>query len=208
MIQNDVARTYTGLLSRFGTFARAADHTFQLNVQGPEAKGHSNAVDFPGASQKSGQFRTLLGPTPQYAENDFPALAEVASLERKIIPNNLKFNYHLGTCKDADADLASGKPACTKFDRDAVQIQFWRSLSSADIQDFPLKVAQYNKIMGRPKSAELKAQVPSDLQMYQYLSNGNMPEDFIVIVAAPILCGNEASSAKVRWNFHTCPGYY
>jgi hypothetical protein len=199
LIQNEVVQTYMDLVRKFGTLTRV----------GRDAVGYRLELETPGKTSNRGQlnlqlqhqdhFRTLLDPQAMVTQNDYPALDEISSLKKRTVPEGLHPFYSV-TCDDDVAD-ASDRPKCSKVDRSASQLQMWRSLTSDDILSYAGNVSKYNSMLRRAKMDTIPTQTPKDLQLFQYISASDLPEDFSLLIGLPasIVCGDAPSDWRFQY---------
>jgi hypothetical protein len=200
VIHNEIAQVYTTLVQRFGTLTRISkdDRSYELRVETPGKINNSGRLSL--QRQHSDQFRTLLDPEGDES-TDFPAIDEILSLKQKIVPQNLHSFYSIH-CLDGDDADPPDRPRCKKVDRSVSSAMFWRSLTSDDIQNYSTNVVKYNTLLRRAKKDPLLVKVPDDLQLFQYLSNGQLPENFAFLIGVPAAEGCGDDIGVMGWNFN------
>ncbi len=179
VIENDVFRTYAELLRAHGVTTKVSKTgdeftMMRLRIEAPGALPAQEGED----ELQGTTLRTLLGPIDARG-GDYPAIDEFLALRAKTIPHNLYFFYDL-YCTDANAGFDN--PTCTKYEVSTAQVHFWRPLTLDDVSNYTANARRFNAALRRDPSKKVSDLVPAELRFVQYLANGNLPDDFIILV--------------------------
>ena len=202
VIENELTETYRDLVRRFGMVVRTGPNarSLTLNIETPGKVNNEGGIDV--QEQHSGRLSSLLDTDADHPEGDFPALKEIVSLQKRVIPSGLNFFYLISQCHDKDdADLMD-KPRCNNFKASESRFQFWRPLTVADVQNYATNVATYNGLLHRHRKDPISVQTPKELQLFRYLAGGQeLPEDFSLLIgrADEAGCGDERTG--LGWSF-------
>jgi hypothetical protein len=212
VVQNEVFKTYAGLLKQFGTTSEApkeqGEMVTTLSVNAPDPKSvtddtPTNRVDDTVTPRKVTKFQDS-----NYSP-DFPATDEIAALRKKQIPNNLNYYYSVGSGYCADTKNF----VCKAIDKDNLaEMLFWRGMQADDIANYAKNAKAYNAqlLQVRKNRADAKYSfVPANLEfkyltLMKQIAGDNWPEDLVVMIGRHMMngCGTENDLPGVAgWSF-------
>jgi hypothetical protein len=171
IIRNEVFSTYSSLLRQFGHTYEVGGRKILMSAEAGGAGGVGSGSDRIGART----IRVLF--SPYGAGGVYPAIEEYEALKSGLIPSNMKYFYSI-FCQDEPRD--SDKPICSNFDRNFMQINFWRSMRADDVARY----AQRRRIFDAQFSPGAVSEVstPSDLQLLSYLAGSNWPPNLSMLI--------------------------
>jgi len=199
--KNDVLKTYADLLSEFGeTTVLKGDYYASLAIPGDKDDVASNDI----AELQGGKLRTLTGAGE--ANLDYPAIEEIRLLRTKVIPTGLAYFYEVA-CRDQSEFpiIHDDKNKCFKFKPSETTMLFWRSMESTDITRYSDRAKQYNLLL-KPKDREtytITPAVPRELRLYEYISKGAWPKDFVTLAGYKMVdgCSDYTGGGALGWRF-------
>jgi hypothetical protein len=212
VVENEVSRTYAGLVKQFGTAYEVAKEQGEmattLSVNAPDRQSAtddapSNRVDDTIQPKKVTKFEAS-DDTP-----DYPAADEIAALRKKQIPANLNYYYSVGEtiCIDAKNFV------CKAIDKDNfAEMLFWRPMRPDDIANYARNAKAYNSqlMQVRKNRATAKADLVSTNLDFKYyalmkqIGGENWPEDLVIMTGRhqTDACGTDADMPGVAgWSF-------
>jgi hypothetical protein len=176
IVENEVLRTYSDLLQRFGTTIDPHDTYPRYDLESAIGGTASTADVVPGET-----VRALIGGDPS-DEFFYPAIEESAALSKKSIPPNLRY-YHTIRCRDHDNAKDIGDVAvCNKYGRDSVSMIFWRSMRQEDFANYSRRLSAY---IARHRDYGGPTEIPRELTLANHLGGASWPEDFLILIGLP-----------------------
>jgi hypothetical protein len=142
LIENEVLRVYSDLLKRFGT-ALEGSINWRLDAAGAGGTASSNSSDKAASILGGGGF--------------YPAIEELAALERKRIPEGLTYFY----TKEGG-------------------MVFWRSMKLDDVTNYSRRMTAYNKRFA-PKDYHSPVGIPRELRLASFLAGNDWPDEFMIM---------------------------
>ena len=196
VLDNDVWRFYADLVNTFGTTEEILPHAgTSLGLGGASA---SDAI-----SVKKFKHIETYGHAL-----DYPAVGEIASLRKKIIPDNLSYLYESTFCKPGVGD-------CEKYRDQTIMLRVWRPMDASDVAAYAERAAAYNaNVVKQRKGCEsecvVAASPPKPLQLFARAAGANWPDDLLIIngrrtVQSESEEGGCAGMGRDFWSFGYSP---
>jgi hypothetical protein len=201
--KNDVLTSYADLLSKFGeTTVIKGDYYAWLAIpKGADDEASRELVELRGS-----KLRTLGAEGDNFAALDYPAIEEIRKLRTKVMPSNLAFFYEVA-CSDRSEwpKLHDDSNKCFKYKASETTMLFWRSMEGSDVAFYSDRAKQYNLQLS-PKNRKnyvLDLAVPRELRLYEYISKGVWPKDFITLSGYRMEdgCDDASTSGVSGWRF-------
>lgn len=213
VVENDVSRTYAGLLKQFGTIYEPAKEqggmATSLSVNAPDPQSVTddtpdNRVDDTILPKKVTRFQSSDDMPP-----DYPAADEIAALRKKQIPANLNYYYSVGENFCADTKNF----VCKAIDKDKLaEMLFWRAMQPDDIVNYARNAKAYNAQLMQVRKNRAAAKndlISANLDFKYYalmkqIGGDTWPEDLVIMTGRhqADACGLDADMPGVAgWSF-------
>ena len=102
----------------------------------------------------------------------YPAIDEMASIESKYIPQQLRFFYAVA-CQDFMTNSGrSTDTACRNYRPDGFVMRLWRGLNATDVSRYSQRMAAYNARYS-PGGYRQSTAVPRELRLASHLAGNN-----------------------------------
>ena len=170
VLDNDVWRFYADLVNAFGTTEEVPpDAGTSLGVGGTSAPDAISVKKFK-------HIET-------YASGlDYPAMDEIVSLRKKVIPDNLSYFYESGFCKPGVGD-------CEKYHDATIALRVWRPMQASDVTNYAARAADYNAdVVKKRKGCGSECTVadfpPKPLRFIARAAGASWPSDLLIIVGS------------------------
>jgi hypothetical protein len=191
-IRNDVWGAYADLIERFGSTeeirGRRSEAGTRLMID-PSQRASSESND-------SGQvdvddvigvrkYRHIL--LSGDSSGDYPAVDEITTLRKKILPNNLNYYYSSGgNCANDTSNFV-----CAKFHGNDVEMNFWRPMRLADVTNYAANIESYNTQLMKirkdrvaAKSDIMRGGTPRYLQLMAHVAGEAWPDDLVILAGS------------------------
>jgi hypothetical protein len=190
LIENDVSRTYSDLIEKFG---EATDRPIFFHLESPGLAAVGDKERQGPADDGYGEIKVLLPTFPAIVSGGppilhsylYPAVDEIATLRKRIIPRGMKF-FYMSQCKDP-SDYDSGKEPEICKEYAATTMVFWRGLQANDVGRYGNSLREFNRLVGHFSDVgnlEIDSfDTPKPLQALRYIGGEEpWPEDFAPLV--------------------------
>ena len=170
VLNNDVWRFYADLVNAFGT-------TEEIPPDAGTSLGVGDASAPDAISVKKFKHIETYGHAL-----DYPAVDEIASLRKKILPDNLSYLYQSVFCQPGVGD-------CEKYRDQTVMLGVWRPMDASDVAAYAERAAAYNADVvktrkGCGKDCAIVASPPKPLQLFARAAGANWPSDLLIITGS------------------------
>ena len=213
VVENDVSRTFAGLLKQFGTTYEVAKEQAEmvttLSVNVPDQQSATDdtpnyRVDDTVPPKKAMKFQAS-DDSP-----DYPAADEIAALRKKQIPANLNYYYWVN---DSFFCADTKNLVCKAIDKDHfAEMVFWRSMQPDDIANYAGKAKAYNAQLMQVRKNRAAAKndlISANLDFKYYalmkqIGGDYWPEDLVIMTGRHQMdaCGTDADMPGVAgWSF-------
>jgi hypothetical protein len=168
IIENDVFKTYTDLLDRFGAVPEQTGIPPSFRVEAPRSE--ERALHGDELSADGIKALVSIGSRDGVYELFYPAANEIEALRTRSLPASLKYFY-------------SGDPADPKM-------MLWRSLGPDDVTKYSDNARAFNRLLRRLRGKkhdpvdDKSPTVPVMLKLLNYMAGSRWPNDFVMMYAS------------------------
>jgi hypothetical protein len=199
VIENEVFKTYSDLLQKFGTLLDIGDmpNEFVLAYRFDAAGAGGSAWGPDELRQKNVRVLTTSNPLEQ---EYYPAIKEMDALSRKIIPAGLRYFYRIQCSDDRRSSSIGVNAVCNTYDPSKQDMMFWRPMRADDVATYSRKINVFNRryVSTRSRTSSIRplpVAVPKVLRLANHFAGDNWPDDFMILRGQGFLdaafCGND-----------------
>ncbi|MCI0466432.1 MAG: hypothetical protein L0Y57_05425 [Beijerinckiaceae bacterium] len=215
VLQNEVARTYGDLTKKFGITKEVSKdiegYAPNFSLTTDTSKSTTDSSKSAGDDFGLQKYRYRQIGNQGSTSFDYPAVDEIMSLRKKLVPENLNYYYSVGgTCESYAEDFL-----CTRFLNDIVEMKFWRPMQAEDVINYVENTTSYNtQLMKIRKDVEaakgdiMQADVPNDLKLMAHVAPDSWPDDLLILTGqyATVSCGDSPDLPGLDgWSFTYVP---
>ena len=187
VVENDVFKSYAELLQKFGE--EYENSTFVgLNLSQQKSGGMAGNSDIAASTgeETNKKVRTIF--SPGMSNLSYPSPDEDRLLAKNILPPNYHYDYSTA-CDDEVSGSGQGKnEECKQWNLKSFTMTVWRSLTSADLDNFRKNLIAYNRlVMGNPKTqdneitASAALETEKHLKLAKHIAGDDWPADLLIL---------------------------